>query len=117
MITEKVINSLYKKYKKRPESADELDIALLFENLTNTHDIAIDDEANLIINSIQPDSPFHRIPLGHIHAIVEFEHNIAIVMHSSIIFLNKKDSRTYVHIKPLKPSLIDRIFNRNDSDT
>lgn len=116
MITEKVINSLYKKYKDRPESADELDIALLFENLIDTHDIAIDDEAHLIINSIPEKSPFHRINLNRIHAIVEFEHKIAIVLHSSIIFLNKKDSKSHIHIKPIKPSIMERIFHRQSTD-
>ncbi len=112
MITEKVINSLYKKYKNRPKTPDELDIALLFENLIENHDISIDDEAHLIINSLPPSSPFHRIALSRIHAIVEFEHKIAIVMHSSIIFLNKKDSQVNIHIKPITPTLADRLFGK-----
>lgn len=116
MITEQVIDSLYKKYKNRPESADDLDIALLFEYLMDTHEIAIDDEAHLIINSIPETSPFHRLSLNHIHAIVEFENKIAIVMHSSIIFLNKKDSRSHIHIRQQKASLMDRILGRLNSD-
>ena len=114
MITEKVINSLFTTYNHRPESPDDLDIALLFENLIDNHDIAIDDEAHLIINSLPPESPFHRILLSNIHAIVEFEHKIAIVMHSSIIFLNKHDNKSYVHIRTRKPSLIDRLLHRVD---
>lgn len=116
MITEKVIDTLYKTYRKKPESADELDIGLLFEHLIENHDIAIDDEAHLIINSIPAGSPFHRISLNRIHAIVEFEHKIAIVLHSSIIFLNKKDSNTHIHIRNEKPGLFDRIFHRLDSN-
>lgn len=112
MITEKVIDSLYKQYNKRPSSPDELDISLLFENLIASHDIAIDDEANLVINSIPPESPFHRIPLQNIHAIVEFEYKIAIVLHSSIIFLNKDDSRTHIHIRQPRRSLLDKILGR-----
>ncbi len=112
MITEKVIDSLYKKYKNRPASPDELDIALLFENLIDSHDISIDDEAHLIINSIAPESPFHRIELKNIHAIVEFEHKVAIVLHSSIIFLNKADSKSHIHIKIEKNSFFNKIFNR-----
>ncbi len=116
MITEKVIDTLYKTYKDRPASADELDIALLFENLMDTHEIAIDDEAHLIINSIPVGSPFHRLSLNRIHAIVEFENKIAIVLHSSIIFLNKKDSRSHIHIRQHKPSLMDKLFNRLSPD-
>ena len=112
MITEKVINSLYKTYNKRPASADELDIDLLFENLIENHDIEIDDHAHLIINSIPEDSPFHRISLTRIHAIVEFEHKIAIVLPNSIIFLNKKDNKTHIHIRDVKANLFDKIFGR-----
>ncbi len=116
MITEKVIKRLYKTYRKRPDSADELDIGLLFEHLIENHDISIDDEAHLIINTFPPTSPFHRIALSRIHAIVEFEHKIAIVLNSSIIFLNKNDSKTYIHIRQTKPSLLDRILYHDSDD-
>lgn len=112
MITEKVINQLYKTYRNRPESPDELDIALLFETLFEHHDIAVDDEAHLIINSVPASSPFHRIALSRIHAIVEFEHKVAIVLHSSIIFLNKNNSGTHIHIRMERPNVIQRILNR-----
>ncbi|MBD5255238.1 MAG: hypothetical protein HDS53_04085 [Barnesiella sp.] len=112
MITEKVINQLYKTYNRRPESADELDIGLLFENLIEHHDIEIDDEAHLIINSLPPTSPFHKLSLSRIHAIVEFEHKVAIILHSSIVFLNKNDNRTHVHIRNMKASVLDKIFGR-----
>lgn len=112
MITEKVINQLYKTYKNRPASPDELDIALLFENLIEHHEIAIDDFGNLLIYSIPASSPFHRIALKRIHAIVEFEHKVAIVLHSSIIFLNKHDSKSHIHIRASQPSVLDRIRNR-----
>lgn len=112
MITEKVINSLYKTYNKRPASADELDIDLLFEHLLEHHDIEINDNAQLIINSIPKDSPFHSISLNRIHAIVEFKHKIAIVLPQSIIFLNKKGNQSHIHIKDIKANLFDRIFSR-----
>lgn len=112
MITEKVINELYKTYNRRPDNADELDIGLLFENLIEHHDIQIDDAAHLIINSLPPTSPFHRISLNRIHAIVEFEHKVAIILHSSILFLNKNDNKTHVHIRQIKSSILDKIFGR-----
>ncbi len=110
MITQTVIDQLYKKFKNPPTSADELDVDLLFEHLIENHDIQIDDHANLIIGSMPETSPFHRIPLSNIHAIVEFENKVAIVLHSSIIFLSKRDNRTSVHIKIPKRSLLQRLF-------
>lgn len=113
MITQQVIDTLYKKYSKAPKSLDCLDMPLLFDAAGANHNISIDMDddmnAELIINSIDPSSPFHRLPMNHIHAIVPFETWVAIVMHSSIIFLNRKDSSVSVHLKPLGDGLLDRL--------
>lgn len=116
MITQKVIDELYKTFKNPPESADELEIELLFAHLLDFHDIQIDDNANLVIANLPETSPFHTIPLSHIHAITEFENKIAIVLHSSILFLNKNDNRSHVHIRMPKQSLLDKIFRRHDME-
>lgn len=116
MITKQVINTLYKKYSKLPKSPDCLDFALLFDYVAERHNITIDLENDcLIIRSLDPSSIFHKIPLSRIHAIVPFEEWVAIVLHSSIIFLNKKSSKVSVHIKMPKPTLWERlkgIFSR-----
>lgn len=112
MITQKVIDSIYKKFRNRPDSPDDLDVGLLFEYLMDTHEIAIDDDANLIINSLPATSPFHRIALKRIHAIIEFEDKVAVVLHSSIIFLNKHDSHSHVHIRQQRESFFDKLFRR-----
>ncbi len=51
----------------------------------------------------------HRIPLNRVHAIVEFEEWVAIVLHSSIIFLSKRSSKVNVNVRMEKPSLFDRV--------
>ncbi|MCC8114150.1 MAG: hypothetical protein LUD17_04890 [Bacteroidales bacterium] len=110
MITNQVIEAIYKKYDKRPKSIDSLDFALLFEKAGLQHDILIDPETNeMTISSIAEDSPFHQIPLHNINAIVPFEEWTAIVMHSSIIFLNVKKPINSIHIKAPSLSLWDRI--------
>jgi len=112
MITKQVIEALYKKYKKLPESTDCLDMPLLFENASQYHNVSIDMDGpvdSLIIHSVDSRSPFHRIPLEKIHAIVPFEEWVAIVMHSSIIFLSRKSAKVSVHIKPCRPSFMDRV--------
>lgn len=110
MITRELINTLYKKYKKAPKSLDLLNLALLFEHAAEHHDIFINPETQeLTIGSIDPSSPFHTIYVTRINAIVPFEEWIAIVMHSSIIFLNRKSNKVAVDIKALSPSLMDRL--------
>lgn len=110
MITKQVINTLYKKYDKRPKSPDCLNFALLFDSIAEYHNISVDiDSDQLIIHDLGETSPFYQIPLSKIHAIVPFEEWIAIVLHSSIIFLNRKSNKVYVNIKPPKMTLWDRI--------
>lgn len=110
MITRDLIKTLYKKYKKAPKSVDLLNLALLFDYAAKHHNIMIDPETEeLTIGSIDPASPFHRISIRRINAIVPFEEWVAIVMHSSIIFLNRKKNEVAVDIKDMEPSFIDRI--------
>ncbi len=112
MITKKVINQLYKQFNKRPKSIDKLDIALLFEAVSPVHGIEIEND-ELIINSVSADSPFHRLPLMLIHAIVKFERVVAIVLSSSILFLSRKadcDCPVRVHIKPLELGATEKLM-------
>lgn len=110
MITKQVINTLYKKYDKLPKSPDCLDFGLLFDTTAGHHNINVDIDSNeLVIQDLGEYSPFYKIPLSNIHAIVPFEEWVAIVLHSSIIFLNRKSNKIYVNIKPPKMTLWDRI--------
>ncbi len=108
MIKKDTINSIYKKYKRKPASPDELDIPLLFEAVPEEAGVEIDGD-NLVINSVEASSPFHEIPIRNIHAIIGFDEAVAIVLHSSIIFINKDDGSISVHLKELGLSLIDRV--------
>lgn len=110
MITREIVDTLYKKYKKPPKSVDLLNLSLLFDYAATHHNIFINPETEeLTIGSIDPTSPFHALPIKRINAIVPFEEWVAIVMPASIIFLNRKNSKAAIDIKPLKPSLLDRL--------
>lgn len=119
MITKEVIQTLYKKYPNRAKSVDCLDIAMLFDTVGIMHYINVDIESNkLIIGSIDEKSIFRSIPLSHIHAIVPFEEWTAIVLHSTIIFLNRKSTKVSIHLKPPTRTVADRLkglFGREDS--
>lgn len=108
MITKEVIKEIYKKYSKRPSSPDELNMPPLFEGAHPSHGIVIDND-RLFINSIPANSIFHSVPLKNINAILEFESVVAIVLHSSIIFLSKNDNKNYVNFKPMELSFIDKL--------
>lgn len=108
MITNNVIKNIYKQYKSRPASVDDLNLQLLFEHAIVNHGIYVDD-GNLVIESVTEDSPFYSIPLDRIHGICEFERVIAIVLPSAILFLNKHDAGVNVHLKPAEMSIVDRL--------
>lgn len=108
MITKKVIDSIYKSCAKPPENPDDLNIELLFEKIENPLAISV-DEGWLILHTVPESSPFHKIALKRIHCIEEFDDEIAIVLHSSIIFLDKKEGKPYIHIKEERPSAITRL--------
>lgn len=108
MITQKTIKSIYRKYRKKPDSVDSLNVALLFEENLEKHNLEIKDGA-LLINSVEPLSPFHEIPLDRIHAIVAFDRHVAIVLHSSIIFLRKDSDAVDIDLKLNGPSFMDYI--------
>ncbi|MCM1162790.1 MAG: hypothetical protein NC339_00820 [Muribaculaceae bacterium] len=120
MVTKKVIQTLYKQFSKPPQSADELNIALLFDYALENHGIVIDED-NLYIGSIDQASPFATLRLDRINEIVEFENCIAIVLPSSIVFLNKDNSDVNIHLRLDEdtPSFWNRlkgVFIKNDSD-
>lgn len=110
MITKEVIKNIYRKYPRRADGADDLDIAMLFETVGNIHNIRIDIDADtLTIGSINPRSPFHDLPLSHVHAFVPFDQWTAAVLANAIIFLNRREPKVTIHIKPARPTLADHL--------
>ena len=108
MITKEVIKTLYKNYSERPDSVDCLDMSMLFETVGSLHNISVDiDTLMLKIGSIDSRSMFHDILLSHIHAFVLFDEWVAVVLRASIIFLSRTSTSVYVHVKQLKPTLLD----------
>lgn len=110
MITRENINEIYRKYKKAPASVDDLNIAALFDQTAINHDIMIDpEEGTITFGSIDPASPFHTLPMDRINAILAFDEWVAVVMHSSIVFLNRRNSKVVIDIKPVTRTLGDRL--------
>lgn len=109
MINKKVIDNIYKQFSRRPASPEEeLDLPLLFRETIEHHTIFLDDN-RLIIEDLDETSPFHVIPLAHIHAILDFDRRVAIVLENAIIFFDKLDEGVHIHIRQQGPSLMDRL--------
>lgn len=108
MITKHVIDTIYRKYRRKPASPEQLDIAQLFDESLNPLNIEVDNR-EITIGSIDKRSPFHSIPLSRIHGIERFDSATAIVLHSSIIFLSRKGKGVNVHIKEPPRSIWQKI--------
>ncbi|MCH5318121.1 MAG: hypothetical protein J1E38_00230 [Paramuribaculum sp.] len=108
MITKKVIDAIYKACPKPPANPDDLNVDILFEKIEDPLAISFDDRW-LVLHTVPENSPFHKIELKRIHCIEEFEDEVAIVLHSSIIFLNKKDGVPHVHIREERPSFMEKL--------
>ena len=109
MITGKVIQEVYKKYRKCPSTLERVEFSLLEGRVSEVHKIQIQDN-RLIIGSIEEKSTFQSLPLNKIHGIVNFEKCVAIVFHSSILFLDKKEDKVQIHLKMEKPSIWQRLM-------
>lgn len=115
MITKQVIDNIYKKYRSRPASPDQLNLPLLFEHAIDNHGLYVDDN-DLVIENIPEDSPFHKLALDRVHGILEFERSVAIVLMNAILFLNKHDSGVNIHLRTPKMSLMDRLREKISSE-
>lgn len=110
MITRENINEIYRKYKKAPKSVDELNIATLFDETALHHDIMIDPEENsLTIGSLDAKSPFHTLPLDRINAILGLDEWVAIVLPTSIVFLNRRGPKVTIDVKPVRQTMSNRL--------
>jgi hypothetical protein len=103
MITREVIDTLYKQYHTAPHPADTTDLALLLDYTGSHHKLSVDIDADcLTIGSLNQNSPFNRIALHCINAVVPFDNWVALVMHSSILFLSRNTTDVNVHLKPIR---------------
>ncbi len=107
MITKKVIEYIYRKYRRRPSSIDDLDTAPLLDEAFSSCGISIDNNI-VTIAAVDPRSPFHVIDLNRVYGIERFEHEIAIVFHSSIMFLTA-DAHISIHVKEPPHSLWEKL--------
>lgn len=104
----KLIDSLYKKYRRKPDTLDERGLHLLADYIVDEQGLEIDDDG-IVFTDMDPLSPFKVIKLDNIYGVKDMGGLLAMVMHSSIIFFNKKTHEASVHIK--QPTFADKMAN------
>ena len=81
MITQEVINEIYKNYNKPCKNEEDLNLPYFVELLKPHHKLKLDD-MEVIVESEEEFSPFRRFLKRGLFAVLEFDRNVAFVFHS-----------------------------------
>lgn len=114
MITNEVIKELYKNYKNPPKDREEFNLPYHVELLKPYHDIAYDD-MEIIVRNLDEFNPFRRFLIRSLHAVLEFDKNVAFVFKDHILFFSKNDNQLSVNFRPenKKKGLFGRLFGKD----
>lgn len=104
----KLIDSLYKRYRRRPDTLDERNLYLLADYIVDEQGLELDDD-HIVFTGMDKNSPFREILLKNINGVEDLGGLLAIVLHSTIIFFNKSTHAASVHIRPLR--MRDKLAN------
>lgn len=110
MITKDVIKEIYKNYSKPQKHREALNIPYFIDLLKPHHDLYADD-MEIVVGNVEEFSPFRRFLIRSLHAILEFDHEVAFVFRDHILFFSKVNDNFSVNFKPEnKSSIFSRIF-------
>mgnify|MGYP001030350061 CR=1 FL=1 len=109
MINDEVIKEIYKRYKK-PAKREELNLPYFQTILSENNPIVIDDE-KVEITNMEEFSPFKRFLIRSIYSVIEFERMVAFVFHNHIMFLDKQNPVSHIHLRPERKKGLFGIFN------
>lgn len=113
MITQTVIDEIYKKYSKPPKKIDELQVPYYLQKLSAHHNISVSpDQEEIIIDDFDNMNPFKRFLVRRLTAILEFERMVAFAFDNHIIFFQKDSPDMRVHFKPEKKRFLSRLFGK-----
>lgn len=88
MITDSVIKEIYKKYSKAAKNPDDLRLDYFIDLLAPNHNIRVDG-AEIILEDQEEFNPFRRFLIRGLHAVLEFDRQVAFVFRNHILFLGK----------------------------
>ncbi len=117
MITDAVIQEIYKKNRKPPKDLNDLNLPEALYILRQHHDMTVDSEdltkAEVVLNDMEEYSPFRRFLVRSLHAILHFDRQVAFVFRFHILFLNKNNSELRVHFRTEEDEEDDDDDDRN----
>jgi hypothetical protein len=113
MVSQKVIEDIYKKFQKPAKDVAQLNIPYFIDKLSAHHNLAISSDGKEIeIHGLDESNPFKRFLAHRLTNIFEFDNTVAFAFADHIIFFSKHSEEMRVHFKREKRSLLSRIFAR-----
>ncbi|MCM1004992.1 MAG: hypothetical protein NC402_01695 [Prevotella sp.] len=111
MVNKKVINEIYKKYRKPVRDTNDLNIKYFLEILGEKHNLECADGEIVNLN-LDDFNPFKRMLIKSLHSILEFDKVIAFVFGNHIIFFDKTSDNMHIHFKPENDNFFSRLFHK-----
>lgn len=111
MISDSVIKEIYKRFGKKKQNIEE-NLGYFVDILSEHHDIKVFDD-EIIIDQLEEFNPFRRFLKRNLHAIIEFDKEVAFVFPSHILFLNRESPNIRIHMRlEEERSFLSRLFGR-----
>ncbi len=113
MITNRVINEIYKKFANSAYRHERNRLAYFINILAPMHHITMNAE-EVVFEDQDELCPFRRFLLRSLNGIVEFDKQVAFVFRNHILFLGKDSDEMRVHFRSLKENtnIFQRLFMR-----
>ncbi len=108
MISEQIILELYREYPEPSRDFSSLDMEEFLTTCRELYGITL-DATHITFGKMESDNPFRSILLRNLCGIVYFEHHIAMITPSYILFFARAQYSVEVHFKPDAPSLWNRL--------
>ncbi len=101
MINNDTINNLYTTFATEPAMFEDRGLSRLMDFAFDSEALDFDGD-RLVFTSMEQGSPLRSVEIERIYGAKEFADHFAVVMPNSIIFLNKRDHSTSVHLKEVE---------------
>lgn len=112
MITDKVINEIYRRFRKPPKDIESLRLPEIMDILKKHHNISFNGK-ELVFEDLDEFNPFRMMLARRLLAVMEFDRFVAFVLPSHILFLSKNDNAARVRMRPeSQENILQRIFAR-----
>lgn len=110
MITNSVINEIYRRFAKYSSRPEKQQIDYFIELLAPMHRISMNEDC-VVFEEQDELCPFRRFLLRSLNGIVEFDNYVAFAFRNHILFLAKYSDEMRVHFRAVKKDLTQVFFN------